>query len=211
MLGVATIVAGVLGAGYMMVSFGETGALGLGLIALAVAGILFVVISIFGPISGAHLNPAVTLVFWLRKSIDSVQALAYLGFQFLGALIGAMTANLMFEKPILLASETERTGYGQLLGELVATFGLVLMILLLIEHNMVSLIAPGAALWIAAGHLFTSSTSFANPAVTVGRALSDSLSSIAWPSVPGFILFQVLGALIALIVFQIIRPKTQGE
>ena len=204
LLGVAGIVATVLGAGFMVSNLGAEPAVGLTLIAMAVAAVLFIVISIFGPISGAHLNPAVTLVMLVQKSISLRDAIFYVAFQLLGAVAGAATANLMYEQAAIGANGTVRGGAGQLIGEFVATVGLVFIVLSLIKLNQGALIAPAVALWILAGHFFTSSTSFANPAVTFGRALSGSVTGIEWGSVPAFVGVQLVAGLAALGLFKLV-------
>ncbi|QKJ24734.1 aquaporin [Aquiluna borgnonia] len=204
LLGVAGIVATVLGAGFMVSNLGAEPAVGLALIAMAVAAVLFIVISIFGPISGAHLNPAVTLVMLVQKSISLRDAIFYVAFQLLGAVAGAATANLMYEQAVIGANGTVRGGTGQLIGEFVATVGLVFIVLSLIKLNQGALIAPAVGLWILAGHFFTSSTSFANPAVTFGRALSGSVTGIEWGSVPAFVGVQLVAGLAALGLFKLV-------
>lgn len=204
LLGVAGIVATVLGAGFMVSNLGAEPAVGLALIAMAVAAVLFIVISIFGPISGAHLNPAVTLVMLVQKLISLRDAIFYVAFQLLGAVAGAATANLMYEQAAIGANGTVRGGAGQLIGEFVATVGLVFIVLSLIKLNQGALIAPAVALWILAGHFFTSSTSFANPAVTFGRALSGSVTGIEWGSVPAFVGVQLVAGLAALGLFKLV-------
>ena len=200
-LGTAMIVAGVIGAGFMVATVGAGFALGLTMIAATVAAVLFVSISILGPVSGAHFNPAVTIAFLLRKAISSAAAAGYIASQVVGAIFGAVVANLMFEVPWLEISATGRFSAGTFLGEVVATFGLVLLILLLVKFEKSHLIAPSVAAWIFAGHIFTSSTSFANPAVTIGRVFSDSAASISPDSALWFVLAQLVGMAVALIVF----------
>jgi glycerol uptake facilitator-like aquaporin len=164
---------------------------------LATAAILFVLIAMLGPISGAHFNPAVTLVFAVRREIGVGVALAFVVAQLAGGLAGVWTAHLMFDLPILQVSDTVRTGTGQWAGEAVATFGLVLTILATreVRHEWVPV---SVALYIAAGYWFTSSTSFANPAITLARSMSDTFAGIAPGDVPGFVLAQIAGALAAL-------------
>ena len=204
LLGVAMIVGAVLGSGHMVQRLEANSSVGLILLAMAAGGVLFLAIAIFQPISGAHLNPAVTLVMWLQKSIGSRDALFYVMAQFLGGFLGAVTANLMYEKPLLAENLTARAGYGQLAGEFIATLGLVLGVLLLVHFEKTSLVAGAITLWIVAGHIFTSSTSFANPAVTFGRAFSDAVSGISWASVPAFWLMQILAGIVALGVFRVL-------
>lgn len=206
-LGTAMIVAGVIGAGFMVATVGAGFALGLTMIAATVAAVLFVSISILGPVSGAHFNPAVTIAFLLRKAISSAAAAGYIASQVMGAIFGAVVANLMFEVPWLEISATGRFSAGTFLGEVVATFGLVLLILLLVKFEKSHLIAASVAAWIFAGHIFTSSTSFANPAVTIGRVFSDSAASISPDSALWFVLAQLVGMAVALIVFVPLTKK----
>ncbi|MDA8718886.1 aquaporin [Aquiluna sp.] len=206
-LGTAMIVAGVIGAGFMVANVGAGLALGLTMIAATVAAVLFVSISILGPVSGAHFNPAVTIAFLLRKAISSAAAAGYIASQVVGAIFGAVVANLMFEVPWLEISATGRFSAGTFLGEVVATFGLVLLILLLVKFEKSHLIAASVAAWIFAGHIFTSSTSFANPAVTIGRVFSDSAASISPDSALWFVLAQLVGMAVALIVFVPLTKK----
>ena len=206
-LGTAMIVAGVIGAGFMVATLSAGFPLGLTMIAATVAAVLFVSISILGPVSGAHFNPAVTIAFLLRKAISSAAAAGYIASQVVGAIFGAVVANLMFEVPWLEISATGRFSAGTFLGEVVATFGLVLLILLLVKFEKSHLIAASVAAWIFAGHIFTSSTSFANPAVTIGRIFSDSPSSISPDSALCFVLAQLVGMAVALIVFVPLTKK----
>jgi len=206
-LGTAMIVAGVIGAGFMVATVGAGFALGLTMIAATVAAVLFVSISILGPVSGAHFNPAVTIAFLLRKAISSAAAAGYIASRVVGAIFGAVVANLMFEVPWLEISATGRFSAGTFLGEVVATFGLVLLILLLVKFEKSHLIAASVAAWIFAGHIFTSSTSFANPAVTIGRVFSDSAASISPDSALWFVLAQLVGMAVALIVFVPLTKK----
>ncbi len=206
-LGTAMIVAGVIGAGFMVATLGAGFPLGLTMIAATVAAVLFVSISILGPVSGAHFNPAVTIAFLLRKAISSAAAAGYIASQVVGAIFGAVVANLMFEVPWLEISATGRFSAGTFLGEVVATFGLVLLILLLVQFAKSHLIAASVAAWIFAGHIFTSSTSFANPAVTIGRIFSDSAASISPDSALWFVLAQLVGMAVALIVFVPLTKK----
>jgi glycerol uptake facilitator-like aquaporin len=175
--------------------------------AVATGGALFVLISIFMSISGSHFNPVVTLVMLLQKSISSTLAIGYLVAQLFGAAVGAMLANLMFDNPAIELSAKLREGTNLYLGETIATFGLVLLILLLVAQQNQKLIPAAVSLWIVSAYFFTSSTSFANPAVAFGRSLSDTGSSIALASVPGFVAAQLLGGILAVIVFRILQPS----
>jgi glycerol uptake facilitator-like aquaporin len=163
---------------------------------LATGAILFVLITMLGPISGAHFNPAVTLVFRLRGELSTGTALAYLATQLIGGIAGVWVAHLMFGVPIIELSEKLRTGTGQWAGEFIATFGLIMTILGTLQSRP-DMVAASVALYITAGYWFTSSTSFANPAITIARSLSNSFAGITPVDVPGFILAQLAGALAA--------------
>ena len=164
---------------------------------LATGAILFVLITMLGPLSGAHFNPAVTLVMRLRGAIGTPAALGYLVAQLVGGIAGVWVAHAMFDLPVLQVSHHLRSGPGQWLGEGVATFGLVLTILGTVQSRP-PWVPASVALYITAAYWFTSSTSFANPAITIARSLSDTFAGIAPVSVPGFIVAQLAGALIAL-------------
>lgn len=193
-LGSFFLFAGVIGSGIMAEAL-SGGNLGVALLAnaLATGAILYVLIAMLGPLSGAHFNPAVTLAFALRREISPGRATAYAATQLAAGVAGAFAAHLMFGLPILQLSGHARAGIGQWTGELVATFGLVLAILGLLRHRPEA-IPSGVALYIVAAYWFTSSTSFANPAITVARSLSDTFAGIAPGDAPAFILAQLAGA-----------------
>jgi len=209
-LGTAMIVAGVIGAGFMTASLDSGYPLGLTMIAATVAAVLFVAISILGPISGAHFNPAVTIAFLVRRGIAPSAAAGYIVSQIAGATSGAVIANLMFGSSWIELSEIARFSTATFLGEIVATWGLVLLILLLVKFERTQLVAASVAAWIFAGHIFTSSTSFANPAVTVGRIFSEAPSAISPDSALWFVLAQLVGAAIALITFISLTRKASS-
>lgn len=163
---------------------------------LATGAILFVLIAMLGPISGAHLNPAVSLVSASRRELQWPDAAAYVAAQLTFGILGVWAANLMFDLPLLQLSGKARPGPGQLLGESIATFGLIFTILGTIRHRQQS-VPASVALYIAGAYWFTSSTSFANPAITVARSLSDTFAGIAPQHVPWFILAQLIGAALA--------------
>lgn len=166
---------------------------------LATGAILFVLIAMFGPVSGAHFNPAVTLVMAGRRELPGREVAPYLLAQLIGGILGALAAHLMFDLPILQLSVKARSGIGQWTGELVATFGLILTILGTARYRP-KLVPASVALYITAAYWFTSSTSFANPAITIVRSLTDSFAGIAPVDVPYFIAAQLLGALLAALV-----------
>jgi glycerol uptake facilitator-like aquaporin len=163
---------------------------------LATGAMLFVLITILGPISGAHMNPAVSLVAASRRELSWRDAAGYIVAQFAFGILGAWAAHWMFDLPTLQLSVKARSGLGQWTGELVATFGLILTILGTVRFRR-SWIAPAVALYITAAYWFTSSTSFANPAITVARSLSDTFAGIAPHDVPLFISAQLVGAALA--------------
>jgi glycerol uptake facilitator-like aquaporin len=209
LMGTAGIVAVVLGTSHMAASLEAAPAIDLIMNALATAGVLFVLISLFGSISGAHFNPVVTLALLIRKEITASVAVSYSLVQIAGAVLGAVLANLMFTDQAIALSSVERAGTAVFLGEVIASFGLVFLILILAQQGKASLIPVAVPLWILAGYFFTVSTSFANPAVTIGRAFSDAGSSITWSSVPMFIAAQVIGALLAVGAAVLLKSKTE--
>lgn len=165
----------------------------------ATAAILFVLITALAPISGAHFNPAVTLVMMLRGAVRPFDGARYVIVQICGCVLGAILAHAMFDLPLLQEGSTERSGLGQALSEGVATFALVATILL-VSKARESAVPAAVALTIAAGYWWTASTSFANPAITIARALSDTFAGIRPADAPAFILAQFVGASAALLV-----------
>ena len=168
---------------------------------IATGAILVVLILMFGAISGAHFNPAVTLAFLLRGDIAFREAVPYWAAQVTGGLAGMIIAHAMFDQALLQASTNARTGAGQWLAETVATFGLVATILAVLRFRAEA-VAYAVGLYITAGYWFTASTSFANPAVTVARSFTDTFSGIQPEHAPGFILAQCVGAVIATYLFR---------
>ena len=196
-LGSFFLFAGVLGSGVMAETLaGGNVALALLANTIATGAILFVLIAMLGPVSGAHFNPAVTLAFALRREIGWSEGAAYVLVQIAAGALGAFAVHLMFDLEILQFSTKARAGIGQWSGEGIATFGLVLTILGLIRHKP-DAIPAGVALYITAAYWFTSSTSFANPAITIVRSLSDTFAGIAPADVPAFVAAQLVGAVLA--------------
>ena len=209
-LGTAFLLAAIIGSGVMGVQLsGGNDALALLGNTLATGAILVVLILIFGPVSGAHFNPAVTLAFALAGRLPWRNAGPYLAAQLAGALIGVWIAHLMFELPLWQLSVKARTGSGQWLAEFVATFGLLLTIFGCVARAP-NAVAPAVGLYISAGYWFTASTSFANPAVTLVRAFSDTFSGIAGAGVPAFILAQLSGAAAAVAVHSFLWPPDEA-
>ncbi|MDC8786807.1 aquaporin [Roseateles koreensis] len=199
-LGTALLLAVVIGSGVMAERL-SGGNVAIALLAntLATVGGLYILIEVFGPISGAHFNPAVSAVMAWRGELPAAALLPYIGAQLLGAMLGAWLAHAMFDMSILQFSTKLRGGRGQWIAEAVATFGLLLVILRAPSSRVAAMVAAyiGAAYW------FTASTSFANPAAVFGRMLSDSFAGIAPSSAPGFVVAQLLGAAVAVGVNQL--------
>lgn len=162
----------------------------------ATGAILFVLIAMLGPVSGAHFNPAVTLVMRLNGEVKSSEAALYVAVQLVGGIIGVWAAHAMFDLPVLQLSTKARAGGGQLVSEAIATFGLILTILMTLRHRA-SAVPASVALYISAAYWFTASTSFANPAITIARSLTNSFAGIAPIHVTGFVAAQLAGAIAA--------------
>jgi glycerol uptake facilitator-like aquaporin len=203
-LGTALLLAVVIGSGVMGERLaGGNAAIALLANTLATVGGLYVLIEVFGPLSGAHFNPAVSLVMASRRELAWVLFGPYVVVQLIGAVVGAWLAHSMFDMTILQLSTKGRSGAGQWIGEMVATFGLLLVIL----RAPASRVAAMVAVYIGAAYWFTSSTSFANPAAAVGRMFSDSFAGIAPASVPGFIVAELVGALLAAAAHCVLGPS----
>jgi len=196
------LLAAVVGSGIMGESLaGGNVAIALLANTLATAAALVALILTFGPISGAHMNPVVTLVAVLEKQLATRDGVSYLTVQVLGGIAGVWLAHLMFDRPILMTSEHVRSGTPQLVSEVVATFGLVCTILGTAKHRPTAIpFAVGA--YIAAAYWFTASTSFANPAVTIARTLTNTFAGIRPVDAPGFIAAQLVGAMLALTTYR---------
>ena len=182
---------------------------------IATAGALFAIIVVFAPISGSHLNPVVTIVDCAIGRRSWSEAIAYIPAQVAGAIAGAIVANVMFDRAAIETSTKVREGSNIYFAEVVATFGLVLVIFLLVRTGraMESVVVVPAAVagYITAAYWFTSSTSFANPAVTIGRAFSDTFAGIAPASVPPFIIAQIIGAALALAAVVVLTTQAKEE
>ena len=174
---------------------------------LATGAILFVLITMLGPISGAHMNPAVSLVAASRGELRWSDAAAYIAVQLALGILGAWAAHVMFDLPMLQFSVKARTGAGQWLGEAIATFGLILTILGTVKHRQLW-VPASVALYITAAYWFTSSTSFANPAITIARSLSNTFAGIAPHDVPMFIAAQLTGAAAAAMLARWLFPRS---
>jgi glycerol uptake facilitator-like aquaporin len=210
-LGSAFLLATVIGSGIM----GERlsgGNVAVALLAntIPTGAILVVLITMLGPISGAHFNPAVTAAFALRKELSVAEAFNFVIVQVLGAILGVLAAHLMFDETVLQISTKLRTGPAQWFSEWVAAFGLVLTILLTLKVNRAA-VAASVGLYITAAYWFTASTSFANPAVTIARALSNTFAGIRPADVVPFIISQLVGAICALYVCRWLDAKSSAS
>jgi glycerol uptake facilitator-like aquaporin len=210
-LGTLLLLATVVGSGIMGVALSQ-GNNGIALLAnaAATAGALYVLIVVFGPISGAHFNPAVTLAMRLRGELDTRTAVAYFIVQGIAAILGVALAHAMFGQALVQPGTHMRTGPAQWLSEGVATFGLLLTILLGARHRRSAVPALVAA-WIFAAYWFTASTSFANPAATLARALTQTFAGIRLVGVPAFVTAQMIGAALAALSCWLLSPKRDGE
>jgi glycerol uptake facilitator-like aquaporin len=207
-LGTGMLVAGVVGSGIMAERLTDEAALALLANTIPTGAILFVLITILCPISGAHFNPAVTLVAALQRALPPALAGAYVLAQICGGVAGTLLAHLMFDTPLLVLGDHVRSGGPQWLSEGVATFGLVVTILAGVRFRPQAIPALVGS-YIVAAYWFTASTSFANPAVTIARALTDTFSGIRMLDVPAFIVAQLAGALVALGLCRWLLPREQ--
>ena len=206
-LGTAFLLATVIGSGIMAERLsGGNGALALLCNTLPTGAILAVLILTLGPVSGAHFNPAVSLAFGLRREISWALVMLYVAAQIIGAVIGVLAAHGMFELPLWQLSTHTRTGPGQWLAEAIATFGLVLTILGCVTCSAAS-VPYAVGLYITAAYWFTASTSFANPAVTIARSLSDTFAGIEPAGVAAFVAAQLIGMFVAVVVSAWLWPK----
>jgi glycerol uptake facilitator-like aquaporin len=199
-LGTALLVAVVVGSGIMVDTLTSDMAVALLLNQLATILALGVLVALLLPISGAQINPAVTLTMMIRRTMTLPEGLGYIAIQAVGGVLGTIAAHAMFDRALIEVSTNERITPGTFLGEMIATTGLIALILTSIYQGKMSWLPLLVPAWIGAGYFFTSSTSFANPAVTIARGFTESFTGIAWTSVPWFIVAQVIGAVIALVL-----------
>ena len=197
-IGTATLVCVVVGSGIMGTHLSKDTAVALLVNTFSTIFALALLILIIAPISGAHFNPAVSLVQVLRREMNAVEFLSFISAQIAGAITGAIVANVMFDLEAIQISTNERVTTGTLIGEVIATAGLITVIFVLVARSQDNLIPVAVAAWIGSAYLFTSSTSFANPAVTIGRVFSDTFAGINPGSVLPFIIAQLIGAILGL-------------
>lgn len=201
------LVAAIVGSGFMAAALSTDGLVQLLVIALSTIFVLGTLILTLGPVSGAHLNPAVTIALAITKQFPANQVLVYVIAQITGGVIGAVLANLMFANELAPISQTERFSLGTGVGEVIATGLLVFVVLALLKSKRSNLIAFGVPAAVGSAFFFTSSTSFANPAVTIGRIFTESITSIAPASAGSYVAVQILGALLAVAAVSALFPK----
>ncbi len=195
-IGTATLVCVVVGSGIMGTNLSKDSGVALLINAFSTIFALALLILIIEPISGAHFNPAVSLVQVLRHEMNAVEFLSFISAQIAGAISGAIIANVMFDLEAIQISTNERVSTGTLVGEVIATAGLITVIFVLVARSQDKLIPVAVAAWIGSAYFFTSSTSFANPAVTIGRVFSDTFAGLNPASVLPFIIAQLIGAML---------------
>ena len=195
-IGTATLVCVVVGSGIMGTNLSKDSGVALLINAFSTIFALALLILIIEPISGAHFNPAVSLVQVLRHEMNAVEFLSFISAQIAGAISGAIIANVMFDLEAIQISTNERVSTGTLVGEVIATAGLITVIFVLVVRSQDKLIPVAVAAWIGSAYFFTSSTSFANPAVTIGRVFSDTFAGLNPASVLPFIIAQLIGAML---------------
>ena len=209
-IGTALLVATVVGSGIMATNLSADLGIDLLINTVATVFVLYILITLLAPISGAHFNPLVSGIAFFRKELSAAHTLYFFIAQILGGSLGAIIANLMFEHPAIEPSQNVRDGLNLLLGEVIASAGLIFIIFLAIKQGIDKKIPRLVAAWIGAAYFFTSSTSFANPAVTIARGLTDSFSGIKFSSVPGFIAAQIVGAIIGYSGFKYLTSKAKS-
>jgi len=197
-IGTATLVCVVIGSGIMGTNLSKDSAVALLVNTFSTIFALALLILIIAPISGAHFNPAVSLVQVVRREMGGLEFVAFISAQIAGAITGAIIANVMFDLSAIQISTNERVSTGTFVGEVIATAGLITVIFVLVARSQEKLIPVAVAAWIGSAYLFTSSTSFANPAVTIGRVFSDTFAGINPVSVLPFIIAQLVGAMIGI-------------
>ena len=209
-LGTAVLVATVVGSGIMATNLSPDLGIDLLINTVATVFVLYILITLLAPISGAHFNPLVSAIAYFRKELTATHAIAFFVAQILGGSLGAIIANLMFEHSAIEPSTHVRNGSHLLLGEVIASAGLIFIIFLAVKQGIEKRIPRLVAAWIGAAYFFTSSTSFANPAVTIARSLTDSFSGIKFSSVPGFIAAQIVGAILGYSGFKYLTSKAKS-
>jgi glycerol uptake facilitator-like aquaporin len=210
-IGTATLLLVVIGSGVMATNLSKDVGVQLTINSAATGLILYILITLLGPISGAHFNPVVTVIQLFKKNLTASLTAAYLAAQLIGAVTGVVLANFIFNLPIIEISQKDRTGSNLFVSEILATAGLVFIIFTAIAQKSEAKIPVLVGSYISAAYFFTSSTSFANPAVTVARTLSDSFAGIAPVSVLPFIAAQIIGAIAGIGLTKFLTSTNQGK
>ncbi len=208
-LGTATLLLVVIGSGVMATNISQDIGVQLTINSAATGLILFILITLLGPISGAHFNPLVTVIQLIKKNLSASTAAGYVAVQLAGAVCGVALANFIFDLPAIEISQNLRGGAGLFVSEIVATAGLIFIIFTAIAQKISANIPALVGAYISSAYFFTSSTSFANPAVTIARTLSDSFAGIAPSSVLPFITAQIIGAALGLAVATFLNPQNE--
>jgi glycerol uptake facilitator-like aquaporin len=206
-LGTSILLMSIVGSGQMATSLTKDVGLQLLIGAVVASLALLLLITSLGGISGAHFNPVVTLAALAHKAISVVDAISYIAAQIFGGIVGVALANLMFNQPALFAAQAEHAGNNLLLSEVIATAGLVFLIFTAIAQKKENSIPLLVSAWIGSAYFFTSSSTFANPAVTIARTFTDTFAGIAVVSVPGFIVAQLIGAALGVLLSKFISKK----
>lgn len=207
--GTALLLAAVVGSGIMAVRLTPDPALALLANAIATGAVLAAAIAAFGPVSGAHFNPAVTITARLLGLVDTTRATTYVIAQVVGGVVGVVVANAMFELPLVSVAATVRSGPHLWLSESVATLGLVTVIFSLVRSGRTGMVAAAVGAYVTGAYFFTASTGFANPAVTIARTLTDTFTGIAPGSVPPFLAAQLVGMALATLLVLTVHPADQ--
>lgn len=207
LFGTAFLTTSILGSGMAAKNLTDNGGVQLLIIAIATVVTLGLMIALLQPISGAHFNPAVTIIAFVNKQLNVAQSLFFIVTQFVGAILGAVLANVMFGHAAFESATTDRTGSALILSEVVATAGLLFTIMMAIYNNKPQTLHWAVPLWIAGAYFFTSSTTFANPAVTFARTFSDSLAGISMSSAWLFMAAEVVGGFIGLGMAKVVRDQ----
>ena len=208
-LGTAALLSVIVGSGIMASNLSADVGVQLLINAVAIGAALFVLITVIGPVSGAHFNPAVTFAFGLRREMRASEVVGFIAAQIVGAITGTVFTNVMFDLPGMTISAHERSGGGLWLSEFFATAALIGLILAMVNRGAGHAIPALVGVWIASAILFTSSTSFANPAVTIARTLSDTFTGISPSSVGMFIVAQVLGIFAGFHLSHFLHPNPE--
>lgn len=211
LIGTLILALAVVGSGSMAQLLTQDVGLQLLINAAVTAGVLWLIITLFAPVSGAHFNPVVSAIARFRSDLTSIELFQYTVAQIVGAISGTLLANALFQREFFQVSDFQRTGWNLQLSEIIATAGLVFLIFHLIGIGKEKKVPAGVATWIFGAYFFTISTSFANPAITIGRIFTESFAGIAPLSAVTFIPFQILGAILGYLLFNFLNQKVDRK